>query len=83
MKTFQDIVNLKDKKVLLRVDFDVPVSDRGKIEESFRIRKQKETLDYLIGHGSKVIMVAHISDQSVDQSFAALIPQLHILWDMR
>src|SRR3989344_6300967 len=79
MKTFQDIVNLKDKKVLLRVDFDVPVSDRGKIEESFRIRKQKETLDYLIGHGSKVIMVAHISDQSVDQSFAALIPQLHIL----
>src|SRR3989344_8321770 len=79
MKTFQDIVNLKDKKVLLRVDFDVPVSDRGKIEESFRIRKQKETLDYLIGQGSKVIMVAHISDQSVDQSFAALIPQLHIL----
>jgi len=72
-------VDLKNKKVLLRVDFDVPVNDDGQIEESFRIKKQKETLDYLVLHGAHVIMVAHISDQSVDQSFAALVPQLHIL----
>ena len=72
-------VDLRNKKVLLRVDFDVPVSDRGQIEESFRIKKQKETLDYLVSHGAKVVMIAHISDQSVSQSFASLIPQLHIL----
>jgi len=72
-------VDLKDKKVLLRVDFDVPVSDKGQIEEVFRIKKQKETIDYLISHGAKVIMVAHISDESVGRSFAALMPQLHIL----
>ncbi|MBI2064356.1 MAG: phosphoglycerate kinase [Candidatus Yanofskybacteria bacterium] len=74
-------VDLKDKKVLLRVDFDVPVSDGGQIEETFRIKKQKETLDYLVGHGAKVVMVAHISDQSVGQSFATLIPQLHMFLD--
>lgn len=79
MKTLRDINDLKNKKVLLRVDFDVPVSDGGQIEESFRIKKQKETLDYLVGHGAKVIMVAHISDQSVGQSFAALMSQLHLL----
>ncbi len=72
-------VDLKNKKVLLRVDFDVPVSDGGQVEEPFRIKKQKETIDYLVGHGAKVIMVAHISDQSVGQSFASLIPQFHIL----
>ncbi len=72
-------VDLKNKKVLLRVDFNVPVSDNGQIEESFRIQKQKETLDYLVEHGAHVIMVAHISDQSIGQSFATLIPQLHLL----
>lgn len=72
-------VDLKDKKVLLRVDFDVPVNDDGQIEESFRIKKQKETLDYLVDHGAQVVMVAHISDQSVGRSFANLIPQLHML----
>ncbi|MBI2062339.1 MAG: phosphoglycerate kinase [Candidatus Yanofskybacteria bacterium] len=78
MKNLRE-TELKDKKVLLRVDFDVPVSDQGQIEESFRIRKQKETIDYLVSHGAKVVMIAHISDQSVGQSFAALIPQLHTL----
>ncbi len=78
MKSLRE-ADLKDKKVLLRVDFDVPVSDKGQIEEAFRIKKQKETLDYLVGHGAKVIMVAHISDQSVGQSFSALMPQLHVL----
>ncbi len=75
----RDITDLKDKKVILRVDFDVPVSDKGQIEEPFRIKKQKETLDYLVSHGAKVVMAAHISDESVGESFAALIPQLHIL----
>ena len=72
-------VDLKDKKVLLRVDFDIPVSGEGQTEEPFRIKKQKETIDYLVSHGAKVVMVAHISAQSVGQSFAELIPQLHLL----
>ena len=42
MRTIQEAGDLKDKKILLRVDFDVPVSATGEIEESFRIKKQKE-----------------------------------------
>src|SRR3989344_8723950 len=79
MRTLREITDLKDKKVLLRVDFDIPVSDGGQIEEAFRIKRQKETLDFLVNQGAKVVMVAHISDQSVSQSFSALIPQLHML----
>lgn len=76
MKTLRSIADLKNKKVLMRVDFDVPVSDKGEIGEAFRIKKQKETLDYLVEKGAKVVMVAHISAVN---SFADLIPQLHIL----
>jgi phosphoglycerate kinase len=76
MKTLRDAPDLKDKKVLLRVDFDIPVSEKGEIEESFRVLKQKETLNYLIEHGAQVIMVAHIS---AVKSFDDLMPQLHLL----
>lgn len=78
MRTVQDIPDLKNKKVLLRVDFDIPVSKRDKLQEKFRIEKQKPVVDYLIERGAKIVMVAHISDPDVD-SFSDLIPQLHIL----
>lgn len=76
MKTIRDITDLKDKKVLMRVDFDVPIED-GKIQESFRIKKQKEALDYLVNHGAKVIMVAHLHENNA--SFSDLMSQLHML----
>ena len=82
MKTIYDIPDLKNKKVLLRVDFDVPLR-RGsgqavEIEEPFRIKKQKPMLDYLVERGAKVVMAAHISDPDVG-SFGEIIPQLHLL----
>lgn len=69
-------MDLNDKKVLLRVDFDVPI-EKGQITESFRIKKQKETLDYLVNQGAKVIMIAHLHDDNA--SFSDLVPQLHML----
>src|SRR3989344_3742268 len=81
MKQVQDIPNLKNKKVLLRADFDVPLR-RGsgqafEIEEPFRIKKQKAMIDWLVERGAKVVMVAHLHED--DSSFSNLIPQLHIL----
>ena len=76
MKTVLDIPDLKNKKVLLRVDFDAPVSDKGEIEENFRIKKQKDMIDWLVERGAKVVMISHLS---VVDSFSDLIPQLHII----
>ncbi|OGN08449.1 MAG: phosphoglycerate kinase [Candidatus Yanofskybacteria bacterium RIFCSPHIGHO2_01_FULL_45_42] len=90
MKTVKDIPNLKDKKVLLRVDFDMAlnqqltinnqpsssVSHGARIAEPFRVEKQKLMIDYLIEHDAKVVMVAHLGDTG---EFAPLIPQLHML----
>ncbi|MBI2674774.1 MAG: phosphoglycerate kinase [Candidatus Yanofskybacteria bacterium] len=83
MKTIFDIPDLKNKKVLLRVDFDVPikkleVGGRGlEIVEGFRIKKQKEMIDWLVERGAKVVMIAHLHED--DGSFGELIPQLLIL----
>ncbi|PJE50785.1 MAG: phosphoglycerate kinase [Candidatus Yanofskybacteria bacterium CG10_big_fil_rev_8_21_14_0_10_36_16] len=64
--------DLNGKKVLLRVDFDVPVVS-GKILESFRIESQKPMVDYLIENGANVVMCAHIS--SID-SFESIVSQI-------
>ena len=44
MKRVSDITDLKDKKVLLRVDFDVPVDDKGQIEEPLELKSRKRCL---------------------------------------
>src|SRR3989344_8830090 len=66
---------LDGKKILLRVDFDVPVMN-GKITEDFRIKAQKETIDHLIGAGAKVLMVGHLGHEVSDASFYPIIEEL-------
>ena len=51
---------LLGKKVLLRVDFSVPV-ENGKILDDYRIRAHKETIDYLTGCGAFVSLLSHIT----------------------
>lgn len=78
MRTVLDIPDLKNKKVILRVDFDVSIkAQSGEIEDDFRIKKQKAMTDWLVERGAKVIMVAHL--HSEESSFSDLIPQLRIL----
>lgn len=76
MQTLREITTLKDKKILLRADFDVPVGKDFVITDAFRILKQKPLIEYLVEREAKVVIAAHIS---ATDSFADLIPQLHIL----
>ncbi len=59
MKTLRDIPNLKDVKVLLRLDLNVPIQ-KGKIMDDYRIRKSEEVLQYLRDKGARTIIVSHI-----------------------
>ncbi len=51
--------NFKNKRVLLRCDFDVPVAN-GVILDDFRIKKALPTIQYLVGKGAKLILMAHL-----------------------
>ncbi len=59
MKTIKDI-NLKDKVILVRVDYNVPLKD-GKVESNLRIRASLPTLNYLREKGAKkIILISHL-----------------------
>jgi len=59
MKTLTDIPHLTGVKVLLRVDFNVPINN-GAIKDDFRIRKAMPTIDFLRGKGARLILISHI-----------------------
>ena len=57
-KTIRDF-NLENKKVIIRVDFNVPIKD-GIISDDTRIRESLETINYAISNNAKVILMSHL-----------------------
>ena len=71
-KTLND-VDVKGKKVLVRVDFNVPIKE-GVITDDNRIKAAIPTLKYVLDNGGKVIAFSHLGrvKEEADKAIAAL-----------
>ena len=58
MNSIKDI-NFKGRKVLLRVDFNVPVDDNKNITDDTRMRESMPTITKLLNDGAAIIIMAH------------------------
>ncbi len=59
MKYLTDIPNLDGVKVLVRVDFNVPIQNKV-VTDDFRIRVAMPTIDFLRSKGARLILISHI-----------------------
>jgi len=59
MRSIKDEINLSEKKILLRLDLNVPL-DNGKITDTTRIDKIIPTISFLLKNNAKVIILSHL-----------------------
>ncbi len=69
-----EVQDLKGKRVLLRLDLNVPIAD-GKITNNYRIERAIQTIDYLRSKEAQIIIIAHCEGKES----ATLIPMWHHL----
>ncbi|MEK7575663.1 MAG: phosphoglycerate kinase [Patescibacteria group bacterium] len=68
-------IDIKNKKVILRTDFNVLV-EKGKVTEGFRIEKSLPTIKFLKKKGAKIIIISHITE-SRGKSLAPAVEYLN------
>jgi len=76
-------LDIKNKTVLLRCDFNVPISPNGEILDDFRIRKVIPTVKYLIKQNSKVVLMSHLERKSKEYSLNLIISKINELLNQK
>lgn len=85
MKKIQN-AELKDKKVILRTDFNVAI-EGGKVKEEFKIKACKESLIYLLSQNTKVALVSHLGRPegkvNLEFSFGKIVEDIERILDVK
>lgn len=79
-KTLDDLTDIAGKRVLVRVDLNVPVKD-GKVTDATRIERVAPTILELSKKGAKVVLLAHFGrpkgEPVADQSLGLIVPAVN------
>lgn len=58
-KLFVEDLKLAGKRVVSRVDFNVPIKD-GKVDNDKRLRESMQTINYVLNHGASLVLMSHL-----------------------
>ena len=59
MKYLENI-NIENKRVLIRVDYNVPVQKDGSIANDFRIKQSLDSINYCLEHNASIVLMSHL-----------------------
>ncbi len=65
---------LEGKRVLLRVDFNVPMDPEGRITDDTRIRASLPTIEYILSHGASIVLMSHLGRPKKKDPHLSLAP---------
>lgn len=85
MNSIKDI-SFEQKKVLIRVDFNVPINDKDEVTDNSRIKSSIPTIKHVLDQGGSCILVSHLGrPKGVDPQFSLkkIIPELENLLNLR
>ena len=70
-QTIRDI-DVAGKTVLVRADYNVPLSSTGKITDNYRIKQSLPTIKYLLEKHAKVVIISHLGrpEGKIDKKFS-------------
>lgn len=73
IKSIKKVKNLKNKTVLLRVDFNIPLKN-GRVKEDYKLRQSLDTINYLRSKGAKVVLLSHLGRPKKRENKLSLKP---------
>jgi phosphoglycerate kinase len=85
MNSIKDI-SFEQKKVLIRVDFNVPINDKDEVTDNSRIKSSIPTIKHVLDQGGSCILASHLGrPKGVDPQFSLkkIIPELEHLLNLR
>jgi len=78
MRKIEDL-KVKNKRVLVRVDFNVPLDEKGNILDNYRLKVSLPTIKYLKKEKAKIILISHLGRplaKEKEYSLKQIIPEL-------